>query len=303
MVNTLNSAVEIEYIGTAPPTDTEQYWGVHTIRDKAFKTAKESLEDVNLIQRLYPFHASFMNLYTEHKDEVILDYGCGPGRDLVGFLARTKVKKVIGADVSQRALDLSNHRLALHTDFDPSRVSLMKLSDATPILPFEDNSIDYIHCSGVLHHTTYPEKLLAEFYRILKPGKKACIMVYNRNSVWFHLWVGYKRGILDGDLKTKTIEEIWTTYSDCGAPISHTYTGEAFVEICERIRFKAEFLGGYISVSELDVIKMYLTQARKDPRTLPEGLAFLKALVFDENGYPMYEGKYAGIGGSYDLQK
>ena len=32
----------------------------------------------------------------------------------------------------------------------------------------DDSTIDYIYCEGVLHHTSYPELILKEFYRMLK---------------------------------------------------------------------------------------------------------------------------------------
>jgi SAM-dependent methyltransferase len=44
---------------------------------------------------------------------------------------------------------------------------------------------------------TNPELALQEFYRILKPGGKVQIMVYNRNSLWFHLKTAYQTQILE----------------------------------------------------------------------------------------------------------
>ncbi len=298
----MNSLVEIQLAEAATPTKTEEYWTTHNIRPEPFKTKEESLNDIQIIFNTYPFHKEFMNLYALHEGETILDYGCGPGRDIVGFLAHSNAKKVIGMDVSMRSLELTNHRLSLH-GFNPADVSLIKLSDRTPVIPLGSDSVDYIQCSGVLHHTSYPVGILGEFYRILKPGGKACIMVYNRDSIWFHLWVGYVRGIIHRELKNKTIEEIWTTYSDCGAPISLTYRTSEFVDICINKGFATMFIGGYISITEVDVYKRYSLEAMVNKHTLTEGKDFLRNVTLDTDGFPMHKGKYAGMGGTYLLCK
>lgn len=44
----------------------------------------------------------------------MLDYGCGPGNDLVGFGVYSKPARLIGMDVSVSSLDEAKHRLALH---------------------------------------------------------------------------------------------------------------------------------------------------------------------------------------------
>ena len=52
-------------------------------------------------------------------------------------------------------------------DWDTSRIDIV--SDITDI-PVEDASFDHVLCSEVFEHIKYPDKALAEFYRILKPG-------------------------------------------------------------------------------------------------------------------------------------
>ena len=50
----------------------------------------------------------------EADDLVVVDYGCGPGNDLVGFSEFSKTKKLIGVDVSKTALKVAETRLKLH---------------------------------------------------------------------------------------------------------------------------------------------------------------------------------------------
>lgn len=299
----LNSAVKIINIDDGESTIVEKYWTGHTIRSEPFRSEKESTEDIDRIFNMSPFHKEFLDLYGKHTNEVILDYGCGPGRDIIGFLLFTDAKKVIGIDVSITALNLTNHRLSFYNSIDYNRVSLIKNRDGTSNIPFASNSIDHILCSGVLHHISNPEEILKEFYRVLKPNSEARIMVYNRYSIWFHLQMIYKKGIIEEELKFRTPEEIWRANSDRGSPVSRTYTPEEFTVLCNSLGFNTEFLGGYISISELKIIKTHLNSALAN-RSLPqESREFLESLVYDKYGYPIYNGKYAGLGGSYVLHK
>ena len=44
----------------------------------------------------YPLFREFAHPWGDHDGEVVLDYGCGPGNDVTGFLLHTKAKRVIG---------------------------------------------------------------------------------------------------------------------------------------------------------------------------------------------------------------
>ena len=55
------------------------------------------------------------------------------------------------------------------------------------------------NCQGVLHHTSDPEAILARARARAAPGRaRRTIMVYNRDSVWFHLYTAYERMIVEG---------------------------------------------------------------------------------------------------------
>src|SRR3712207_7349439 len=48
--------------------------------------------------------------------------------------------------------------------------------------------------------TLFRSLILSEFRRVLKPGGRAQVMVYNENSLWMHLYVAYLKMIVEGDL-------------------------------------------------------------------------------------------------------
>ncbi len=54
-------------------------------------------------------------------------------------------------------------------------------------LPFQDDTFDIVYSNGVLHHTPDTEKAIAEVYRVLKPGGRAVIMLYCKDS--WHYWI------------------------------------------------------------------------------------------------------------------
>jgi SAM-dependent methyltransferase len=184
------------------------------------------------------------------------------------------------------------------------RYALIRVSDARPVLPIADASIDYVYCEGVLHHTSHPETILREFWRVLKPGGRACIMVYNRNSVWLHLYTAYDRMILKGDFRDMSLDQAFARNTDGEAcPISRCYSPEEWKAICAGAGFDVEYVGGYLSLHELDLLGRLGKRAIGDPRLEDVHRSFLASLEYDDHGYPMSAGKHAGIGGVYRLLK
>ena len=117
----------------------EWYWSRHTVNSRPFKSAGESEAYLAWRFQQYPLFREFMDLWGDHDGQTILDYGCGPGDDVTGFLLHTGARRVIGLDVSPKALDLTHRRLQLH-EIDPGRYDLIKVSDATPSIPLETAS-------------------------------------------------------------------------------------------------------------------------------------------------------------------
>ena len=124
-------------------------------------------------------------LSNQADDKVVLDYGCGPGNDLVGFSIHSKPKRLIGVDVSTSSLAEARKRVALH---NAPNVEFVHLDNPMGPLPFPDASIDIVHCAGVLMVLPDVQATLREFRRIVKPDGYSQIMVYNYDSIWMHLY-------------------------------------------------------------------------------------------------------------------
>jgi ubiquinone/menaquinone biosynthesis C-methylase UbiE len=284
-------------------TAVDQYWTRHTVRAQRFRSRRASERNLEWRFSEYPLFREFSGLWGDHDGEVILDYGCGPGNDLTGFAVHTGARRIIGFDVSQMALDIAAGRLELH-GVDDRRVELLSGADDEPAIGLEDASVDHVNCQGVLHHTSDPQAIVAELARVLRPGGTATIMVYNRESVWFHLYTAYERMIVEDAFSGADIYEAFRRNTDGPeCPISRSYVPEEFAGLCRAAGFEVEYVGGYLSKHELNVLDRSWARAIVDTRLAPEHRGFLRALTYDFAGRPMYEGLHAGIGGTYRLRK
>ncbi|MDE0820346.1 MAG: class I SAM-dependent methyltransferase, partial [Opitutales bacterium] len=162
------------------------YWNANLVATRSFGTAEDSLEHFHWRNAQYPGYIDLMPVCGQD-DKVVVDYGCGPGNDLVGFSVFSKPSKLYGMDVSAQALQVASQRLELHE----APIELIPLDEVENKLPLDNESVDYIHTSGVLHHCLNLDRILEEFYRILKPTGQVSVMIYNSESIWFHLYVGY----------------------------------------------------------------------------------------------------------------
>jgi ubiquinone/menaquinone biosynthesis C-methylase UbiE len=290
------------------PTGVESYWTRHTVSPVDLIPARSWTRGMSRRQLEwrfdeYPMFRELTGLWGEHDGEAVLDFGCGPGNDVVGFALHTGAERIIGIDVSATALSLAADRLALHR-IDPGRVELIQASDTSVEIPLADESVDHVQSQGVIHHMSDPEAALRELHRVLRPGGTGCVMVYNRDSVWFHLWVAYERMIVEGAFAADSVEEAFrrsTDGDDC--PISRCYTGNEFSEMCEGAGFQVEYAGGYLSRHELGRLESVGGEAVDDDRLGLEHREFLRGLETDPRGYPLHRGAHAGIGGTYRLRK
>lgn len=231
--------------------------------------------------------------------KVVLDFGCGPGNDLVGFGVYSKPSLLIGADVSPTSLAQAKARLSLHD----VTAELVLISETDVALPFDDASVDYIHSSGVIHHTADPVGILREFRRILKPGGEARIMVYNYNSLMLHLHVAYVARIVKGlysDLPIRDAFGRLTDGEEC--PLVMVYKPEEFVPLGCSAGLDCSYIGSALAVRELIGLQMRWS-AIMHPDLGEEHRRFLLDLRLDGRGLPMYDGTLAGLDGCYSLRR
>ena len=92
----------------------------------------------------------------------LLDVGCGRGEFLNGF-SKAGLDG-FGVDRSTSALRYYPEAKVVTSDIENDGI------------PLEDNFFDVVFSKSVIEHFYYPEKLLKEMFRLLKPGGLAIIM-------------------------------------------------------------------------------------------------------------------------------
>lgn len=96
-------------------------------------------------------------------------------------------------------------------------------------LPFGDGEFDFIQCMEVLEHLHHPERALAEFYRVARPGARLIISVPHPPE-WFendgHVVEGYRRDeitrlVSDAGWKVTRVEYCMLILSRCVIALNH----------------------------------------------------------------------------------
>ena len=112
--------------------------------------------------------------FAHSKNLRVLEVGCGLGTDGAQFAEAGA--DYTGIDLTQAAVDLAKRRFEL---FDLP--GTFRVADAEG-LDFPDNTFDLVYSHGVLHHTPDTAGAVREIHRVLRPGGRAVVMLYHRDS-------------------------------------------------------------------------------------------------------------------------
>jgi len=123
----------------------------------------------------------------DFKGKKVLEVGFGQGTD-AAFMAEHGAD-YYGVDLSNEHLSISKKRFQLF-----GLKGNFRIADAEN-LPFDDNSFDMVYSNGVIHHTPDTQKTVDEIYRVLRPGGKAVVMVYHKNSYNYYINIMFLRRI------------------------------------------------------------------------------------------------------------
>lgn len=154
------------------------------------------------------------------KEKRVLEIGCGLGSH-AQLLAETGCQ-LTAIDLTHKAIELTRRRLEIK-----NLIVDLQVMDAEAI-EFPDEEFDFVWSWGVIHHSSRPERIVKEVYRVLKPGGKFRLMVYHLASLTALYSIG--RGFLTGKFfKGMSMEEVLNFYSD--GYIARFYTKDQLTKL------------------------------------------------------------------------
>ncbi len=161
----------------------------------------------------------------------VLEIGCGLGTDGVRFAKAGA--DYTGIDLTDAAIELARKRFELS-----GLRGELRVSDAEN-LDFADESFDLVYSHGVLHHTPDIARAVSEIHRVLKPGGRAIVMLYHRDSYNYRVGICILRRAGARLLK-----------SESGLKLVHRMTGEPIDSLREHARIVKASTNGYLSSDE-----------------------------------------------------
>lgn len=165
-----------------------QFWDTAPCNSQLSSKAAASKEyflEIEAQRYRYEGHILEMLNRLDWKDKSVLEIGTGVGTDARKIAERGGVYTGINIDHGSTQMTYK----ALKTFELPG----VAIQGSATRLPFEDESFDVVYSFGVLICIPEVEKAMAEIYRVLKPGGKLLIMLYNRSSINYYLEILFLR--------------------------------------------------------------------------------------------------------------
>lgn len=152
--------------------------------------------------------------FAESKGLRVLEIGCGLGTDAAQFARAGAI--YTGVDLTDAAIELARRRFQIE-----NLPGEFCTADAER-LDFADNTFDLVYSHGVLHHTPDTAGAIREVHRVLKPGGRAMVMLYHRNSYNYRIGIQILRRAGAHLLRT-----------EAGTRLAHKLTGEPVASLRE----------------------------------------------------------------------
>ena len=123
--------------------------------------------EIQFLKWVYPLKKE------DFKDKIILDAGCGIGRNSYWPL-KYGAQKVVAFDFDKRTMEVARKNLS---QFGNAEVIYQSIYDIT-----YENEFDLVFSIGVIHHLEKPEGAIKNLVRALKPNGKILIWVYAKEG-------------------------------------------------------------------------------------------------------------------------
>lgn len=126
----------------------------------------------------YPYLIGYLDRDVLGGEERVLEIGLGFGT--VGELLARRQADYYGLDIAMGPVSMMRQRL----DWLGIPDSTQRVTQGSALeIPHPDASFDHVYTIGCLHHTGDIPRAVGEVHRVLRPGGKALVMLYNGRSI------------------------------------------------------------------------------------------------------------------------
>lgn len=154
-----------------------EFWQAHPCGTKFADAPPGSRRFYELVEQhryTKEWHIPLAADFAGTKGLKVLELGCGIGTDGIQF-ARAGADYT-GVDLTDAAVELAQKNFELQ-----GLAGTFRTADAEN-LDFANDSFDLVYSHGVLHHTPDTDHAISEIHRVLRPGGRAVVMLYHRDS-------------------------------------------------------------------------------------------------------------------------
>ena len=170
--------------------------------------------------------------YQDWENKKVLEIGCGAGFDAYMFCKYGA--DYTGIDIVSENIERTKIHLSLY-GYEP-KVFLMNAHDLEKIA----GKFDLIYSIGVLHHIPDMDQIIAKMHDKLNDNGKVFVAVYNKNSVFYWVYLFLFDWILRGGFKKEPfatrLARIEYTLSD-ELPFIEVYTKKNIKKIFQKAQF------------------------------------------------------------------
>lgn len=114
------------------------------------------------------------------KDKNVLEIGIGQAADAMQIIKRGA--HYYGIDLTETSVERCLERFRLFN----VPYKEVQVANAEKI-PYGNDTFDIVYSHGVIHHSPNIEAIVDEIHRVLKPGGRAVIMLYHKNSFNYYI--------------------------------------------------------------------------------------------------------------------
>lgn len=144
--------------------------------------------------------------YDRYRGKPVLEVGCGMGCMAMNWAQGGA--RVAAVDLNPVSIAQTRARFAL---FEQS--GDIREADAEA-LPFPDKQFAFAYSWGVLHHTPGTRQAISELHRVLEPGGRVGVMLYNRQSLLYRFLVRFQEGWVNLERRSLSELQLASRYGD-----------------------------------------------------------------------------------------